>query len=322
MQRAAAMLAVVVSALALGCGGEPSVSGQDEPLRVAGAVFKAGALPGHTADNAPDSGAAAQRLAVTSVETASTVLRPAQTQKKFNGRATDDGYAIALSFVGLGSGYWVKPLDEPDTAYPGELSWRVALELAADLPLGNQKLAFVTIDSHGQGGVQQTLDVCVAPRFDTSLNACDPTQTPPAALISLTWDVPSDLDLVVQTPSGKLVNARSPSTLAKHDMAEDGTFGVLYTAQGTTCGDVVQEEDLIWRSADPEPGDYLVYANLFNACGKSTTHFALSAYARTSGELPDTYELTPVQSVVHGELLAGDANGGSSTGLFVTTIRF
>jgi hypothetical protein len=162
MRAPGTIMSALLFLAAVGCGSEESEAGLDEPLRVTDAVFKSGKLPGKTA--APAEEDATPKVAVTSVETSSSVLRPGQTKKTFNGRATDDGYAIALRFAGLGSGYWVKPLQEPDTAYPGQLSWRASLELAADLPVGNQRLLFVIIDGQGHAGVQQSFDVCVVPR--------------------------------------------------------------------------------------------------------------------------------------------------------------
>jgi hypothetical protein len=322
MRRSAAVIfSIFALTAAVGCAGEESESGLDEPLRVTDAVFKTGKLPGKPAAATEDATDATTRLTVTSVETSSSVLRPGQTKKTLNGRATDDGYAIALRFADLGSGYWVKPLQEPDTAYPGQLSWRASLELAGDLPIGNQRLLFVVIDERGQAGVQQSFDVCVVPRFDTSLNACDPSQPPPAAIISLTWDVPSDLDLIVKTPSGKLVDARHPSTRTEGE-TDSTNAGVLYTAHSSGCADNVQREDLIWRDAEPESGTYLIYANLFAACGTSTTHFAVSAYLRSSDDAAQSYELERVEPVTRGELLSGSANGGTGTGLYVTAIRF
>jgi hypothetical protein len=130
-----------------------------------------------------------------------------------------------------------------------------------------------------------------------------------------------DLDLIVRTPNGKLVDARHPSTLAEGEAASSN-LGVLYTAHNAGCADNVQREDLIWRDAEPEPGTYLVYANLFAACGNSTTHFALSAYLRSNAEDVTSYTLQRIEPVVRGELLAGSANGGTGSGLYVTALRF
>jgi hypothetical protein len=104
--------------------------------------------------------------------------------------------------------------------------------------------------------------------------------------------------------------------------AASGNAGVLYTAHSSGCADTVQREDLIWRNAEPEAGTYLIYANLFAACGTSATHFAVSAYLRSSDEAEHSYTLDRIEPVTHGELLSGGANGGTGTGLYVTAIRF
>jgi hypothetical protein len=321
--RALLLSLVVVAAAA--CGGEASSVGLDEPLRVVGGAFKPGAFPSAgSAAVSGDAGAGSGKLEVTEVESASAPAHAGQTGKSINGRVTDDAYSIAVRFADLGSGYWVLPVGAPDLSYPGELTWRLPIELSPDLPAGNHTLQLVAIDAQGHGGPRHDVALCVLPPFDSSLNACDSTQPPAAAIISLTWDVDSDLDLVVKTPGGKLVDAKHPATAADpaHPGAHAPGVGVLDGDSNAGCHiDSIRREDLIFE-VSPEHGPYQVYANLFNACGKPTTHFKVSAYARARGDKPGTYRLISIAEPSYGVVLGASANGGAKTGLYVTTIEF
>ncbi len=320
-----ALILITVALALAACDGESSPIGLDEPLRVVGGVFKAGQPPsGPAAADGGDAGAASAKLEVTEVEAASAPAHPGQAGKAISGRVTDDAYSIAIRFVDLGSGYWVVPVGAPDLSFPGELTWKLPIELSPEVPPGNHTLELVAIDARGQGGPKHERDFCVVPAFDPTLNACDPTQPPPAAIVSLSWDVDSDLDLIVKTPSGKWVDAKHPSTAVAPktlDLHAPGV-GVLDGDSNSGCHiDSTRREDLIFDTS-PEHGPYQVYANLFNACGKQTTHFEVSAYARARGKAPGTFTLIPIVQATQGELLGASANGGAKTGLYVTTVVF
>jgi hypothetical protein len=306
LQLTAASLALVA------CASEPAELGLDEPLRVSGAVFKSGKLPGA----APDDTAPEGQLMLTTIETNNTVVHPGQVGKRISGRAKDAGYSVAVKLDGLGSGYWVKPLDEADSVYPGELAFRLDLELAHNLPLGIKNLLFTVIDSSGRrAGRQQKLQLCSTNRYDRALNACDATQKPPAAIISLSWDTSADLDLVVRTPDGELVDARHPSTLTDPALEGDQDLdyqGVLYTEDARRCGGQSgQHEDLVWANEIPS-GRYDVFVNLFDFCNVPATFFRVRAFVRE--ELDDgTFDLIQIADAEVGQLLEDEANGGSAT---------
>ncbi|MET0386775.1 MAG: hypothetical protein ABW321_12490 [Polyangiales bacterium] len=295
------------------CGGESGELGLLEPFQVRGGAFKEGALPG----DAPDSEAEQDTLRLTTIETNNTVVHPGQTGKLVSGRATDRGYAVALRFEGLGSGYWVKPLGEADSAYPGELDFAVEMELAADLPLGPRRLLFSVIDSRGRAGRQQALNLCATSRFDRALHACDDTQRPPAAIITLTWNTASDLDLSVRTPDGELIDARRPSS----DPGDDVDYrGILYTDDAPGCEVAsARREDLVFAAEVP-PGRYDIAVNLFDACGIAATYFEVRAYARSQRD-DGGYDFAPLDEPVLGQLLELQANAGSAQGLSITSVE-
>jgi hypothetical protein len=214
----------------------------------------------------------------------------------------------------------VKPLGETDSAYPGELGFSVSLELSADLPLGPQRLLFSVIDRHGKAGRQQALDVCVASRFDRELHACDSTKRPPAAVLSLYWSSAADLDLIVRTPEGEIVDALHPSTEPDSDAADASGRAVLYADRGASCSaGTSQREDLVWFD-DVPPGRYRVFVNLFDACGAAATHFRVEASVRSERD-DGTFRFRAVAEPIAGELLADQANGGRDDGLLITSVE-
>lgn len=304
-------LAAACSLALIACAGEPGDSGIAEPLRVAGAAFKEGPLPGKP----PSAEADDDELDLTTIETNNTVVHPGQTGKRISGRARDKGYSVAVRFEDQGTGYWVKPLEEADSVYPGELAFRLDVELAHDLPLGPQKLLFTVIDARGRASRQQALELCVASPYDRSLSACDPTQRPPAAIISLTWDTAADLDLVVRTPDGEVVDTRHPSTLS--DPALSGELdpefrGVLYTEDVRGCGArTAQREDLVWANEIPE-GRYEISVNLFDACGAQATFFQVQAWKRVERE-DGSFSFRTTGETIVGQFIDQEANGGSAS---------
>lgn len=302
------------------CSGESGASGLDQPFWLAGGAFELGELPGAAPRDEPDT---SRKLRLTTIETNHTVLHPGQTGKRIGGRVTGDGYAIALRFEGLGDGYWVKPLGETDSAFPGELSFSVSLELAPDLPLGPQRLLFSVIDSAGKAGRQQALELCVTSRFDRALHACDDTQRPPAAVISLHWSSQADLDLIVRTPDGEVVDGLRPSTQTgdgREQAADPSERAVLYADRGPSCGaGSSQREDLVWLDEVP-PGRYDVFVRLFDACGERATHFQVDAFTRVQRD-DETYRFRAAADAVRGQLLADQAGGGREDGLLVTRIE-
>jgi hypothetical protein len=272
------------------CSGVEARSGLTEPLRVQNASFKEGHLPGNVG----------ARPEVTALETASTVVLPRQSGKSLSGRASPDAVAVALAFSDLGSGYWVFPVGGADPANGGELDWSASVDFGAHIPPGKHDLAFVGIDGHGHAGAVRTLSVCVAGATPDNLAACDPSVKPPALVVSLTWDTAADLDLVVAAPDGAILSPKRPTS---------GDAGIIDRDSNSACtADGVQREDLVFQDAPP-PGSYLIYADLFSACGHAPVHFQVAV--TQAGITTLTRD---------GTLLAVDANGGASLGTFVTEV--
>lgn len=324
---------ILAAALALAlpsCDGARAPSGLTEPLRVRSAMFEPGPLPGTPPP--PDGGdgdddASAPGPQVTALDNANGVVTPGQSGKAFSGRTTPDAFAIALRFVGQGTGYWVLPVGGQDPSSNNERVFQLAADLAVDLPPGLQTVRFAAIDGDGGAGPQRDVPLCVASLVPDNLNACDPSLAPPAAVVSLFWDNDVDLDLELRTPEGKTVDWDHPSTaqadggVVDRDALAAPGVGTLDRNSNANCAlDGVRREDVVWQQP-PAPGTYLVYANLFSACGQPSTRFHVAVYRSEPAD--DGAHAHLVETARRdGELPASAANGGASLGLYVTEVTF
>jgi hypothetical protein len=320
---AAFVMLLAVTTAAAACTGSQVAgnAGVGEPLVVESGQFFAGTLPGSPPLGSSDEGGTAppRGAQVIDVNAANRVIRPGEMGMTISGHTTTDAQTVAVRFAGLGSGYWVVPVGGPDPTDNGLLTWSVTADFARDLPAGTQSLLFAAIDGKGASGVQQELPVCVDTPVPDNLNACDPTRAPPAAVLSLAWDTPVDLDLVVQTPAGAVVGGKNATTAAP---AADGGAnvpgagaGVLDRDSNRDCAiDGIQREDVVWQSSPPS-GVYQVWADLYSACGQASVRFTVSLWLAEAQ--PDGTQRLVEHPFADGELLAQQANAGSSPGLFV-----
>jgi hypothetical protein len=313
--------ALLGAAAVCACSGEKLTPGLDEPVRVSGAQFRSGALPGFPAlsEEERQAGAQEQNPKITGLTLVNLDVSPGQQGKSMQGHAGTDAEAVALRFRDLGSGYWVLPVGAPDLTLGGEYTWAARVDFAPKIPLGPQVLLVVAMDSNGRAGTQFAIPFCfTSPIGDKSV--CDPTSAPPAAVVSLSWDASVDLDLHVVTPGGKVVGSKVPSTSTssdgtKIDITVPGT-GVLDRDSVHDCvADGINRENLIFRDKPPA-GTYLVYTNLYDACGLPAVRFDLKLYQ--SAARPDGAQHLESAFSRSGILLAADANAGTQRGLFVT----
>lgn len=316
-------LAWLALALPAACSsGVPADAGFKEPLLVHDAQFLSGALPGSApidgGSAAPSAGGEAPAgPAVTLVEATSRVVFPGEGGKVFSGRASPDARSIALALTDLGTGYWVAPVGGPDPQAGGELTWQIGCDFAERLPPGPHTLRFVAIDDRGVAGAWRDLALCVTSGAPDDLSACDPAAAPPPAVLSLEWDRDVDLDLEVVTPSGRRIGPKRPSTSAPGGAPPTGA--IERDARRDCALNGARREDLVWN-AKPEPGLYLVYANLFDACGEAAVRFRASlSISETSPEGPSRLVERLERA---GVLTAIDANGGAGPGLFVAEFVF
>jgi hypothetical protein len=308
---------LIASLLLFGCSSESSPSGFGEPIRVLDGVFKTGPLPG----TPPLDGGTPAQPTVTAVNSVNNVLRPGQASKQLGGVVTDDASGVAVRFPDLGTGYWLVVPGAPDITAPNALTWSMNLDVAADVPPGLHTLRFAAVDEKGKAGTQTDLLVCVDSPIPDNYNACDPSLAPPQAVLSLSWDAQVDLDLVVVLPSGQIVDAKHRATAPVGDggvVIDPTKDGVIDRDSNAGCVADVRRENLVWQGA-PEAGQYLVYVNLFSACGRDSVRFTVALHRAEATDGGSTLVKTLEQS---GELLAVDANGGAAQGLYVTAFSF
>jgi hypothetical protein len=326
MRLRAGVLAVACCAPLACSGGEPASSSAsvEEPIRVEGAQFIAGALPGLPEPPASADAGAAVVPTVTDVQVQTNAIAPGLQGLDFGGHASPSAQTVAVRFADLGTGYWVVPVGVPDPSANNALTWQFTADFGHDIPPGPHALFFAAVDATGASGSQSSIPFCVDTPVPDNLNACSPKIAPPAAVLSLTWNTAVDLDLIVQTPSGatvggKVVTTAPPGSSVK--AASGGSNGVLDHDSNRNCViDGIQREDVVWQTTPPA-GLYEVWVDLFRACGQPAVSFTVSLW------LPESVgdggrRLVQQPPLAAGELLAGQANGGTGRGLFVGSFNF
>jgi hypothetical protein len=287
-------LMLAASALfALGCGASyGDGSGLSEPIVVSGATFNTGQLPN---DGGPELPLA------TSVTNAALAGGP---DKNLSGRATLKAYGIAVSLKNASSGYWVVPVGLPDLVDPG-IDWSLKFNFTRQAPLGKQSLLVAETDVHGKFGKPTEIPFTVKSLLPDGKK-----------VISLIWHNHADLDLQVQSPDGKITSAKHPNTGIvpdDHKIPAGGIpgSGTLDRDSNARCVfDGIMQEDVVF-TGDPAPGDYLVWVDLFDACGEAATTFELQLHE----DGVETFNIA-------GQLLDINADYGTGPGLFMNTFSF
>jgi hypothetical protein len=301
-----------------GCGGEPLTAGFEEPLRIAEAQFREGALPGLpplTIDEI-NAGVMNKTPVVSGVSLGNAVIPPREPARAFSGLASPDSAAVGVRFADLGHGYWLLPTGNADVVNEGALEWRFRAAFAGGLPPGKHQLLLAAIDAAGRAGNQIGLTLCLKPEIPDNGSTCNPTIAPPAVVVSLGWDAAVDLDLRVLTPTGKLVDPKHPTTAdrdadGKVDPSAKGVGVLDYDSFADCRADERRRESLVFQSTPPA-GTYLVYAGLFDACGEAGVTFDVSLHVDDGEKLVETFR----KSV---QLTAMQADGGNGLGTFITS---
>jgi hypothetical protein len=306
--------------LAASCTGEQTSpnTGIGEPVRIESGQFVPGLLPGSpqlAADAAPEAGVDPQ---VTDVNVANTAIEQGELGLVFSGHATTDAQTVGVRFADMGSGYWVVPVGAPDPTDEGLLTWQASADFGRNLTPGFHDLVFAAISANGSSGTQSDLSVCIDTPVPDNLNICVPKRPPPAAVLSLSWDSPVNLDLVVEDPSGVIVGGTTPSSEPPDaGVAANKANGVLDRDSNANCViDDIDREDLVWQST-PATGQYQVWLDLFSACGQPAVTFSVSLWLAEAQPDGTQRLIQQVPPIATGVLTADQANGGSGPGLFV-----
>jgi hypothetical protein len=316
-----------MATVALACDdGAVVTRGLEEPLSIEGAQFASGALPGAP----PESPPLAPRPTAATTEV--TYLEPRRAGVPFFGWATLDAVAVGARFEGIGTGYWVVPAGPPDPQVQGEpvRTWRFTADFHDALPPGRHRLLVAAIDAEGRAGSQVAASVCIQRLVPDNGNVCDPKKAPPELVVSLAWDRPVDLDLVVITPDSRPISAKSPSVNVPEDggvsrrgggtAAPSAGVGVGYLDRDSNADchvDGRQIENIVFAEK-PAPGSYLVYVNLHDACGEPSVSYTVTRHVRSGVEAePGAFGVAEVEKK-SGSLVAVQANGSAGVGTFVT----
>ncbi len=316
------VLALAVLAFS-GCGDRTITRGLDEPIAVHDAQFIEGRLPGLP----PEQPAVAPRPTAATTEV--TFLRPRLANVAFFGWATLDAVSVAAQIEGLGSGHWVLPAGAPDPSVQGEpvRVWRFVADLHESLSPGRHRLLVAATDAAGKTGTQVATSLCVNRLVPDNGNVCDPAKPPPELVVSLAWDTPVDLDLLVVAPSGEIVASRSPTKGLAADQKinrnelDKNLPGIGFLDHDSNEGchiDGRQIENVVFQEK-PAPGSYLVYVNLHDACHEPTVRYAVSRHTRSAGPQPGTFTVVETERT-EGILAAVQANGSARLGTFVTEL--
>lgn len=301
----------------LACGDVAVVPGVSEPFAVQGGQFLRGELPG-----APALPEISPRP--TAATPGSLALRPRLLGVPFSGWATADAVSVAARIAGQGDGYWVLPTGPLDPAVPGSRVWRLLADLH-EIPPGRHDLVMSALDDAGRAGSIVTTSLCIGRIVPDNGNVCDPRVAPPELVVSLTWDRPSDLDILVVTPDNTIVSSKRTAV----GLAEDGRVdrnrpantaaGVGYLDLDSNRGcalDGRQVENIVFPEK-PAPGSYLVYVSLADPCHERVTSYVVSEWARSVvDQAQKTFEPLLVRSTA-GRLTDVQASPPEALGTFV-----
>jgi hypothetical protein len=324
--RAWRLVLVAASAALAACeAAAPSVV-PTEPIELTGGQFIPGPLPGAAPDDSLDAAAGRAGSSPLTIDTGQVlgIARPVlplvagATSQSFSGLATPDSVSIGVAMEGAGTGYWVVPVGGPDTFHSGWVAWSFLLNFNPSDPPGPLKLLLVAFDDAGHAGTQvEVPGLCIDAIIPDNLHACLPENPPPAAVISLHWDDDFDLDLHVVTPDGVDINPKNAGGRASDGGAPPAGGPVIDRDSLVNCiPDGFRREDVIFQ-APPSAGNYLLYVDPFASCAEAAVRFTIDVYV-TAGACPNcglahTFTLS-------GELLAIQATGGASPGLFIKQI--
>jgi hypothetical protein len=323
VKRAFLVVGLCVTAAAA-CGDQTITEGLEEPLAVHGGQFIGGALPG----SPPDGAAVPPRPTAATTEV--TYLTPREEGVPFFGWATLDAVAVAARIENQGDGYWVVPTGPPDPAVQGEpvRVWRFLADFHESLAPGRHRVLVAAVDAEGRAGSQVATSICINRLVPDNGNVCDPKKVPPDTVISLAWDRPVDLDLVVVTPDSRTIAAKSatvnlPADQKINRIATDKNIpSVGYLDRDSNAGcvrDGRQIENVVFPEK-PATGSYLVYVNLHDACNEAGVRYTVTRWARAGVEgRPDEFSVYESERK-SGSLVALQANGSSRLGTFVTEI--
>lgn len=318
------LAAIFVSAAWLAaCGDETSALGVDAEMVIPNATYLRGVLPGTpppddeaTGQESTDGSGEPVGPAVTAVELVGGSILPGEQGKTISGRTDETAFSVAIAYGDDASGYWVRTVEGQDPSSNNERGFTFSANFAHFIEPGLHPVRVVAIDGDGVAGEQRETLLCVGRPVPDNLNACRDTIEPPHTVLSLSWSSDADVDLVVVSPSGKVVSPKAPTSAPVVDgVVQPEAPGVGVLDRDARCGDsAVRRENVVFEDT-PESGTWLVYANLFETCDGKPAIFEASIHrAESAGEGTWTVREAFTRT---GVLMPASANGGDALGTFV-----
>jgi hypothetical protein len=203
--------------------------------------------------------------------------------------------------------------------------WNASADFGRDIPTGNHLLRAVAIDKHGKAGPQATSRICIRGLVNDNLQSCSASHHPPEAVITLNWDVNSDVDLQVVDPNGFVYEPKRPSSRKEADGGAEIPLPAKFDhdSNAACVVDGFRVENLAWTVDQPGPvGRYRLFANLFDACKQPSVRFAVSVFQAEGPTEDGGVQHLEQKFTAKGELLDFQANGGAQRGLFITEFVF
>lgn len=120
--------------------------------------------------------------------------------------------------------------------------------------------------------------------------------------VSVSWDVPSDLDLQVIDPSGERIYWNNRVSASGGELDLD--------ANANCTGPDLRTENVTWEGSTPPTGTYQVIVNYYSACSQDQTKYVVTV--RIGDSPPQTFEGT----------FTGPGTGYSETDRLITTFTY
>jgi murein DD-endopeptidase MepM/ murein hydrolase activator NlpD len=161
--------------------------------------------------------------------------------------------AVVVSVDGV-NGYW-------ELSLPASTRASLFVTLSQDLPNQNFGISYAAAAA-GSMGAYTKMPVSV-----TTVGTGD-------IQVSISWDVPSDLDLHVVDPSGEHIYFGHKSSASNGELDLDSN---------PACDiDRINNENITWPLNKAPTGHYAVYVNLYASCGTNVTTYAVTVAQRGS----------------------------------------
>jgi hypothetical protein len=262
MQRSVLLLAgtlALTGALPSCSDGVQADAGTDAYMRIAGAQFFRGPMPGGSSKGP----------GVAQISLVNNNIWAGFSDDPIGGALDPTATAVAIGLQG-DVGYWVVTAGVPSVATPDDPSFAATAAFSDGIVLGSYTLVVRAVDQNGNFGLPSTQILVAEP---------SPTNPPPTGdlVVTLTWDTESNLDLHVVDPSGAEIYWAQQSSMPPppYDAVDGGSYGYIdYDSNANCVIDGLRGEDAIWPNPPP-PGTYTVRVDAASLCGQPDAHWTV-----------------------------------------------